>query len=217
VNPEASILAEPTTKERLLASGALLFAQKGYGSVSIRDICAHADSSVGMVHHCFGNKQGLLDAIVASFTSGVFAVPMVLLNKQASSPTDLASRIEMLFETTLDAFIEHRLVYSVIAREQMPLPGLDDYMERLEQFLDDAKQNGLVRQEADSTMVGGWMFDRISNQIQFAPFIENTTGSTVLNDDAYKAHWCKSNLDLFLHALLPRDASPSPSTYQARS
>ena len=208
MNSKAAVLDTRTTKERLLASGALLFGQKGYDSVPIRDICAHANTSVGMVHHCFGNKQGLLDAVVASFTSGVFAVPMVLLNKQASSPADLVSRIEMLFETTLDAFIEHRLVYRVIAREQMPLAGLDVYMERLEQFLDNAKQKGFVRHEADSSMVGGWMLDRIGNQIQFAPFIEITSGSTVLNDDAYRAQWCKSNLDLFLHALLPRDRAP---------
>jgi AcrR family transcriptional regulator len=108
VTAAAPALALPTTKERLLESGARLFAQHGYGSVSIRDICAHADTSVGMVHHCFASKQGLLAAIVASFSSGVFAVPIVLLNKQASSITDLVSRLELLFETTLDAFIEHR-------------------------------------------------------------------------------------------------------------
>jgi AcrR family transcriptional regulator len=209
VSAAAPAVAPPTTKERLLESGAQLFAQHGYGSVPIRDICAHADTSVGMVHHCFGNKQGLLDAIVASFSSGVFVVPIVLLSKQPSSITDLVSRLELLFETTLDAFIEHQLTYKVIVREQMPLPALDEYRKRFVYFLDAAKQNDLVRHEADSEMVGGWILDRIGNQVQFAPFIENTSGYTVLNDATYKAQWCKSNIDLFLHALLPRDAACS--------
>ena len=191
-------------KDRLLESGAVLFAERGYGSVSIREICTHARTSVGMVHHHFGNKKGLLDAIVASFSADVFTVPMVLLNKMASSPEDFRSRIEMLFETTLDAYVEQELVLRVIVREQVPLPGLDEYMERLVRFLEDGKQKGFVREELDSSMVGGWMLDRIANQIQFAPFIERTSGSTVLNDPHYKERWCASNLDLLFHGLVSR-------------
>jgi hypothetical protein len=58
-------------------------------------------------------------------------------------------------------------------------------------------------------MVCGWILDRTGNQVRFAPFIKNTSGCTVLNDETYKAHWCKSNVDLFLHALLPRDTARS--------
>lgn len=190
-----------TTKERLLTSGALLFGDKGYGGVSIRDICTHATTSVGMVHHHFGNKQGLLDAIVALFSADVFTVPMVLLNKKATSPEDFRTRIEMLFETTLDAYVAQRSVLKVIVREQVPPPGLDEYMDRLVSFLEDAKLKGFVRKELDSTMVGGWMLDRIMNQVQFVPFIERSTGSTVLNDPSYREQWCRSNLDLLLHGI----------------
>ena len=129
-----------TTRDRLLTSGALLFARKGYGSVSIRNICEHANTSVSMIHHHFGNKQGLLDAVVATFTSVVFVVPMVLLKKEATSREDFRTRVEMLFETTLDAYIEHRSVVMVVVREQVPLPAYDEYMERFVSFLEDAKQ-----------------------------------------------------------------------------
>jgi len=187
-----------------MASGALLFGDKGFSGVSIREICADAQTSVGMVHHHFGNKRGLFDAIVALFSADVFAVPMVLLSKMSTSPEDFSTRIEMLFESTLDAYISQRAVFRVIVREQVLLPGLDAYVARLVSFLDDAKEKGFVREELDSAMVGGWMLDRICNQVQFAPFIDRVTGSTVIDDPEYKSRWCVANLDLLLHGVTDR-------------
>jgi AcrR family transcriptional regulator len=80
-----------STKSRILASGAELMAEKGFSGVSVREICAHADTSMNMLHHYFGSKQGLLDAIVAKFSSGVFALPMRLLDKERG-PKKTSSR-----------------------------------------------------------------------------------------------------------------------------
>ena len=79
-------------------SGALVFAEKGFDGGSVREICKHASTSINMVHHYFGSKAGLLDAIVEQFSSQVFAVPMRLLETPPKSGDDFGSRIEMLFE-----------------------------------------------------------------------------------------------------------------------
>jgi AcrR family transcriptional regulator len=194
---------QPSPRSRLLTSGALLIAEKGFNGASVRAICAHAGTSVNMIHHYFGSKQGLLDAIVEQFSSGVFAVPMRLLEKEPRSQEDFLSRIELLFETTLDAYIEHRSVLMVVVREQANPEALPEYMARFASFLDRAKEMGFVREEVDSDMITGFLLDRILNQVQFAPWIKRTYGTDLLSDPEYKQRWCRSNLDVFVHGIVP--------------
>lgn len=51
------------TKERLLDSAERLFAEKGFGSTSLRDITALAEANLASVNYHFGNKESLLEAI----------------------------------------------------------------------------------------------------------------------------------------------------------
>lgn len=192
---------QPPTRERLLTSGAELIADKGFNGVSVREICGHAETSVNMIHHFFGSKQGLLDAIVEQFSAGVFAVPMRLLDKDPRSKDDFLSRMEMLFESTLDAYIEHRSVLLVVLREQADPEALPEYMSRFTSFLERAKDKGFVRDEIDPEMITGFFLDRVLNQVQLAPWIKRNYGTDLLSDPDYKQRWCQSNLDVFLNGI----------------
>lgn len=189
------------TRERLLSSGAELIAEKGFDGASVREICAHAETSINMIHHYFGSKQGLLDAIVEQFSSGVFAVPMRLLDKDPRSKQDFLSRIELLFESTLDAYIENRSVLLVVVREQADPKALPEYMARFASFLERAKENGFVREEIDPEMITGFFLDRILNQVQLAPWIKRNYGTDLLSDPDYKRRWCQSNLEVFINGI----------------
>ena len=127
---------------------------------------------------------------------------MRLLEGPARSREDFRSRMEMLFETTLEAYIQHRDVLVVAVREQADLPAIREYMARFVEFIGQAKEQGIVRQELDASMITGAMLDRILNQVHFAPFIERTFGIDVLTDREYQLRWCKANLDLFLYGFL---------------
>lgn len=194
--------ADAPARERLLASGAILFGEKSYDGVSVRKICRHASTSVNMIHHYFGSKEGLLNAIVQHFGSDVFVVPMRLLGTPPRSKEDFLSRMEMLFEATLDAYIEQRAVLAVVVRVQADLSALTEYVQRFIAFLEHSKKKGFVRKEVDSEMVTGAMLDRVLNQVLFAPWIKRSFGIDVLRDAPYKHRWCKANLDLFLHGLV---------------
>lgn len=185
-----------------MTSGSLLIAEKGFDGVSVREICAHADTSINMIHHYFGSKQGLLEAIVDQFSSGVFAVPMRLIDKDPRSEEDFLSRVELLFESTLDAFIEHRSVLLVVIREQADPEALPEYMARFTSFLERAKERGYVRAELDPEMISGFFLDRMLNQVQLAPWIRRNYGTDLLSDPDYKRRWCRSNLDVFLNGIV---------------
>ena len=157
---------------------------------------------MNMIHHYFGSKEGLLDAIVEQFGSDVLVVPMRLLDKAPRSKEDFLSRMEMLFETTLEAYIAQRAVLVVVIREQVDLSALREYVERFVEFLEHSKKKGFVRKELDSEMITGAMLDRVLNQVLFAPWMKRSLGIDVLSDARYQRRWCKANLDLFLHGFV---------------
>ena len=51
------------TRERILDAAELLFAQRGFYGISVRDITGAADVDVALASYHFGNKQGLLEAV----------------------------------------------------------------------------------------------------------------------------------------------------------
>jgi AcrR family transcriptional regulator len=54
VNPEA-----PSARDRLLCEAMNLFAERGFGAVTTREICAAAGVNPGAIHYHFGDKDGL--------------------------------------------------------------------------------------------------------------------------------------------------------------
>ncbi|MFT4705097.1 MAG: AcrR family transcriptional regulator [Bradymonadia bacterium] len=194
--------SERGTRERLLSAGAALFAENGFGGVSVREICQRAKTSSNMVHHYFESKAGLLDAIIKQFGVHVVALPLRLLEPPARSPEDFQARIEMLFGATLDAFMAERDVMMVVAQEQADVPALVEYFEQFTQFLENGKESGFVRAGLDTEMITGAILDRIRNQVQFAPWMRRNFGIDIA-DSEYRKRWCASNVDLLLHGLVP--------------
>ena len=51
------------SKQKIIAVATKLFAQKGFDSVSIRDICKQADINISMISYYFGGKKELYHSI----------------------------------------------------------------------------------------------------------------------------------------------------------
>jgi len=192
----------PSARERLLTSGAAVFAEKGYEGGSTREICARASTGTNMVHHYFGNKAGLLDAIIERFGARVLALPIKLLAAPAQSRDDFVSRIEMLFEATMDACLEHRDLLKVVVREDASPAVLGNYADTFVAFLDEGKRRGLVREGLDTSMVSGVILDRVINQVLYTPGIK-AAHDVDISDPIYLKRWCAANVDYVLHGMLP--------------
>src|SRR6185503_1763624 len=54
------------TRERLIESATRLFAERGFGKVTVREICKAARANVAAVNYHFGGKTGLYDEVVQS-------------------------------------------------------------------------------------------------------------------------------------------------------
>jgi TetR/AcrR family transcriptional regulator len=56
------------TAERLLQAAHALLYERGGARFSVSELCGRADANVAMVKYCFGNKDGLLLALVTRIT-----------------------------------------------------------------------------------------------------------------------------------------------------
>src|ERR1700735_7655 len=52
------------TKRKLLDAAERMFAEHGYGAVSLRQIIAEAGVNLAAIHYHFGSKQELLDEVI---------------------------------------------------------------------------------------------------------------------------------------------------------
>ena len=180
----------------------MLFAEKGFGGATVRDICRAAGTSGNMIHHYFGDKQGLLDAIVDQYGTGVFDRALTLLDPPLTSREDFAARFRLLFITTLEACMELRLPMLVALREQVDLTALARFQERFARFVLDAQDAGWVRPAVRPELVSGIVLDRITNYVQFAPWTRSLFGVDPLGDREYRQQWTEANVDLFLHGFV---------------
>lgn len=85
----------PVGRERLVREAFTLFAERGFDSVTVRDIAAASGVSVGLINHHFGSKDGLREAVdeffIAQFEDAITdAAPQ----SQSATPEDYAELID---------------------------------------------------------------------------------------------------------------------------
>ncbi|QHF44572.1 TetR family transcriptional regulator [Pseudomonas sp. S35] len=73
------------TRSRLIASARQAFATHGYANTSMDDFTAHVGLTRGALYHHFGDKKGLLAAVVAQLDSEMDA-QLQHISDQAPSP-----------------------------------------------------------------------------------------------------------------------------------
>lgn len=92
-------MAQPTqSKDRLALSALELFAERGFAGTSIRDIAKATGLSISSIYHYFGNKEGLLLAILEMASSEVLSS----LQEIAGQPGEPIKRFKKLVKRHLE-------------------------------------------------------------------------------------------------------------------
>lgn len=187
-----------SVEERLLQSGTELFAEKGVSATSVREVCAHADVSFTMIHHYFGSKQGLLDAILDQFTSETFVVPLRLIQDVPTDATAFARTFELFVSETFEALIAQKYVLKILADQQSEFVGFKEFVGQFTLFLEEAKKHRLVKKNIQADMVAGMLLDRLGNQVMYSVTRKTRKGPDAVMDRAYRKKWLKANVDILL-------------------
>lgn len=193
-------ITEESIRGRLLEAAKTLFAEKGYAGASVREICTMADASVPMIHHYFGNKEGLHKAILEQFSTDTFAVPIRLLSGEVRSREEFLVRLELLVGETFQALAEQAPVFRIAARDGKNFAEFKEFRAALIAFFSSAQAKGFVRRSMNIEMATGMLLDRLGNQILFAINPHNQ-GPNVLTSEDYRDEWLKANTEILLFGL----------------
>lgn len=82
-------------KEELIQAALSLFASRGFRGTSIRDIARACDTSLSNIYHYFGDKQGVVLAILETISESLVAS----LRRAAQSELEPVARFKLLIAT----------------------------------------------------------------------------------------------------------------------
>jgi AcrR family transcriptional regulator len=147
-----------TDKQRRILNAAIdVFAEKGYANSSTHEIAKRAGAAEGNIFSKFGNKQGLLSAIINPVVQFVFpAMVREFASTQLTREYDslhsfissiIMNRMVLLRVNTnakvLKIFLSE-VVYSQNVREQVIANVPSQYWQVMDAELDNLKQRGLM-------------------------------------------------------------------------
>lgn len=114
------------TRERLLAEGSRLFADRGFKKVTVRDICRAARANVAAVNYHFGDKMGLYREVLQQAIDGMIRTNEAARAAGAGRPPEEKLRRFLVIFLTQVLTPEHAIHHRLIQREvQDPTPVLD--------------------------------------------------------------------------------------------
>lgn len=103
------------TRQRMLGAAVQLFAERGLGSTSVRDVAGAAGVSLAMVHHYFGSKDDLYDACIDATYAELSAMKGALALELASD-APLGELFARAVVTSYRFAREHRLAVRLLVR-----------------------------------------------------------------------------------------------------
>ncbi len=157
-------ITKQETKELILAAARWLFYEMGPERCTMRDIAREAGVSPASVVVHFSSKTALLEAalhvdIERAMSGAVATMP--------DSEAGLLARMMHIATTMYTFYDNNRELYRVLIRDTFFEPAehnpelskqLDDYILFFAKLIEQEKQHGLVRQEADSKIAASTLF-----------------------------------------------------------
>lgn len=189
------------TKARLLAAGTKLIAEHGLAGASVRDICAEAEAGRNMIHHYFGSKDGLYQAILEDFSSEGFAPAIRTIETPAQSAEEFRIKLELFLTETLEALVARSLVFRIMTREREAYLPLKEFRGALVTFLQAAQESGLIHEVLNVDMIPGHFLDRLGNQVLYALTLGEDSKENIIADPTYRREWLKANTQLLLFGI----------------
>lgn len=141
------------TRARLIASARQAFAEQGYAHTSMDDFTARAGLTRGALYHHFGDKKGLLAAVVAQLDSEMDA-RLQHITDQASDPWDgFCERCRAYLRMAQDPEIQRIVLQDAPAVLGDPgSQGQQQCVDSLRLLLDELMQAGLIEQASSQAL-----------------------------------------------------------------
>ena len=147
--------APQDAKEKLLAAGAKLFAEKGFAGISIRQLADEAGVNSAMISYYFGGKEGLYEAVITTQYERLLGK----FEEIAASPAPVQKKLHMYAEVIRRNHMEDQPLMARLVQGELSSPTacmekvIRKYTARIAKLvsgiLREGIQNGQLRQDID--------------------------------------------------------------------
>ena len=96
-----------STRQRIMRSAETLFAERGFETVSLRDITGAADANVAAVNYHFGSKERLIDAVIERHVVPINEERLELLDRFEAKCSEESLPVEKILKAFLSPVLRH--------------------------------------------------------------------------------------------------------------
>lgn len=216
--------ASEDTHDRLIAAATVLFAQRGYDGVSVKELADAAEANVSLVSYHFGGKENLYRACLERFGKERLAIAERVLQPPQTFE-ELRIRLKMFFEEMLAAHLDNRDTAQMIHREcEKELPLAPDIFrntflkvfETMVAFFRSGQESGIIRKELDPLVVSQLVFGGMIHIIRSEKIAQKYFGLTLANE-GYRHQLIDHILQCNLFGIATEDARQAHSGSISRS
>ena len=133
-----TIVPNSGPKLRLVESAEKLFAEKGFESVSVRDITKEAGANVAAVNYHFGSRDGLVVAVISRYLMPVNQERLARLDRAEKNGSQVAEilaafvkpMVEQVGKSELSEKLYCQLLGRIFSEQAVALPGELEYQTR---------------------------------------------------------------------------------------
>jgi TetR/AcrR family transcriptional regulator len=148
--PSGQELRAEATRTQILDAAERLFAEKGFAGTSMRTLAVAAGTSQALLHHHFGTKAGLYEAVKIRFNDRYVAEQGELPIDGELDPEAVLAIVQHYFRFLQENPHLSRLVaWGWLEGDKAPWGGWEIVWGRLRRWLDDAKERGLLAKHID--------------------------------------------------------------------
>lgn len=152
---------EATARARILDAATECFRQLGIAKTSLSDVARVADLSRGTVYRYFGDREGLIAAVVSAGSDRHFDEVAAVMERKPTLAKQIAAYAELTVRTSLEHESYNRLLAGDTGLMQVMLADSDAAFRRSIEFLAPyvraAKERGEVGADVNETAAAEWL------------------------------------------------------------
>lgn len=200
-------LAESSSKELLLIAAKKVFARKGFGAATIRDIANEANINSSMISYYFAGKNGLYTACLQEIGEQHLSFAKKILTPPTNKE-ELKVRMSLFIEDLFTLFTKDRDSGIILIREYDRLNSpagsvfqgvFLELFQTLKNFFASSQKQKLISKEHDPMVLAFLFFGSITSQLRL-DHIKEKAFSRTLKTEKEKKKTFNSIIQLFLNS-----------------
>ena len=182
-------LAPTDVRRALLNAAKKLFAKKGLGGTSIRDIATEANVNSSMISYYFSGKEGLYKDCLREIGESRLSFAKEIL-KPTGDRAEFKIKLKMFIENMFSLYLEDRDAGLIIVREydRQNSPAEKVFRETflkmfelLEVFFKKAQSSGVISKSKDPFILSSLFFGSLSSQMRLDHIKEKAFARSLKN------------------------------------